>query len=78
MSGLKFLVSIKALEVPDNEAEQDCEVKAYFAYVEQAIEVPTKLDSAYNDFVSYKALTVASTSAPILDTDFSCGKPEAS
>ena len=53
MSGLKFLVSIKALEVPDNEAEQDCEVKAYFAYVEQAIEVPTKLDGAYHAFKKY-------------------------
>ena len=51
MSGLKFLVSIKALEVPDNEAEQDCEVKAYLTYVEQAIAVPTKLDSAYGKLV---------------------------
>ena len=38
-------------EVLDNEAEQDCEVKAYLRYVEQAIAVPTKLDSAYGKLV---------------------------
>jgi hypothetical protein len=40
----------KALEVPDNEAEQNCAAMAYLAYVEQAIAVPTKLDGAYHAF----------------------------
>ena len=37
-------------EVLYSKAEQNCEAKAYLAYVEQAIAVPTQLDSAYNEF----------------------------
>ena len=39
--------------MPDNWAEQDCEAKAYLAYVEQAIAVPTKLDGAYHAFNAF-------------------------
>ena len=34
----------------DNAKEQDYEAKAYKWYVEQVIDVPTKLDSAYHAF----------------------------
>ena len=40
----------KRLEVVDNKAEQNCAAKAYRAYVEQAIAVPTQLGAAYNRF----------------------------
>ena len=40
----------KSLEVLDNKELQDCAAKAYLRYVEQAIEVTTQEDSAYNDF----------------------------
>ena len=33
-----------------NKAEQNCEAKAYLAYVEQAIEVPTQEDGIYDAF----------------------------
>ena len=46
--------STKSLEVLDNKAEQDCAATAYLKYVEQAIVVPTQLDSAYNDFTPDK------------------------
>ena len=59
-----------ALEVPDNEAEQNCEAKAYLKYVEQAIEVPTKLNGAYMKFyllsaiALFKSATSSSMSMP--------------
>jgi len=37
-------------EVLYSKAEQNCEAKAYLAYVEQAILVTTQLDSAYDKF----------------------------
>jgi len=37
-------------EVLYSKAEQNCEAKAYLAYVEQAILVTTQLDSAYGKF----------------------------
>lgn len=42
--------TLKTLEVPYNKAEQDCVAMAYLEYVEQAIEVPTQLDGAYDVF----------------------------
>ena len=33
-----------------NKAEQNCEAKAYLAYVEQSIEVPTQEDGIYDAF----------------------------
>ena len=50
-----FLLNLQQnlLDVLYNKAEQDCVAKAYYRYVEQAITVPTQLDSAYNNFAPY-------------------------
>ena len=44
-----------------NKAEQNCEAKAYLAYVEQAIEVPTQEDGIYDAVQKKMALCLAGT-----------------
>ena len=64
-----LLITQKFSEVLDNEAEQNCEAMAYLKYVERAIAVPTKLDSAYGNFylsaiALFRSATKASMSMP--------------